>query len=70
MYVAEEGIKDKTRMTDQPPFGPGFTKTQADEATTMDILLSSFKDDGDDFAMYILKDSEGKAIKQLTISGY
>lgn len=70
MYIAEAGIEDKTRMMDLPPFGPGFSTAQADEATTMDIVVSSFKDYGDDFVMYILKDSEGKAIKQLTIAGY
>jgi hypothetical protein len=70
MYIAEAGIEDKTRMTALPPFGPGFSKAQADKASTMDIALSSFKDHGDDFAVYILKDSEGKVIKQLTIAGY
>jgi hypothetical protein len=69
MHIAES-IKDKDRMTVQPPFGPGFTIEQANEAATMDIVFSSFKDDGDDFIMYILKDSEGKAIKQLKIEGY
>jgi hypothetical protein len=70
MYISEEGITDKARMTMQPPFGPGFTQTQADRAATMTVAHSSFRDEGDDYTIFILKDSEGKAIEQTKVEGY
>lgn len=70
MYYTSKDITDKQQMTAQPPFGPGFTQTQADEAATMDIVNSSFKDDGDDYTMFILKDSEGKVLNKATVGGY
>jgi len=57
-------------MTAQPPSGPGFTQTQADEAATMDILNSSFKDDGDDYTMFILRNSEGEVVNKSVVGGY
>jgi len=70
MYLVEQDIKDKARMSEKPPFGPGFNQIQVDRAATMDVAVSSFKDKGDDFTVFILKDSEGKAIEQQTIYGY
>lgn len=70
MYYASKDITDKQQMTAQPPFGPGFTQTQADEAATMDILNSSFKDDGDDYTMFILKNSLGEVVNKTIIGGY
>jgi len=70
MYYASKGITDKKQMTAQPPSGPGFTQTQADEAATMDILNSSFKDDGDDYTMFILRNSEGEVVNKSVVGGY
>jgi hypothetical protein len=57
-------------MTAQPPFGPGFTQAQAEEAATMDIAHSSFKDDGDEYSIFILKDPYGNIINSAKIEGY
>ena len=57
-------------MTAQPPFGPGFTQAQADEAATMDIAHSSYKEDGDDYNIFILKDSYGQIIHKAVVEGY
>lgn len=70
MYYSSSDITDKKQMTAQPPSGPGFTQAQADEAATMDIVNSSFKDDGDDYTMFILKDSEGKVVNKTILEGY
>lgn len=70
MYTSNKDITDKSRMTEKVPFGPGFTQEQANAAATMDIMHSSFKDDGDDYTMFVLKDSEGKVINKAVIGGY
>jgi hypothetical protein len=70
MYTYAKDIVDKLRMTELPPFGPGFTKAQAEEAATMDVLCSSFKDDGDDYSMFVLKDKDGKTITTARVGNY
>jgi hypothetical protein len=70
MYAAQKNIRNKTEMTTKPPFGPGFTQTQADEAETMDIECYSFKDDGADFTVFILRDGEGKVKYRSVFGGY
>jgi hypothetical protein len=70
MYTYAKDIVDKVRMTKLPPFGPGFTKAQAEEAATMDVLCSSFKDDGDDYTMFVLKDKDGKTITTTKVDNY
>jgi len=70
MYTYAKDIGDKLRMVMLPPFGPGFTKAQANEAATMDVLCSSFKDDGDDYTMFILKDRDGKTITTARVDNY
>ena len=57
-------------MTMLQPFGPGFTKEQAEEADSMDILCSSFKDDGDDYTIFILKNKDGKTIATARVDNY
>jgi hypothetical protein len=70
MYVAQKNIRDKTKMTARPPLGPGFTQTQADESETMDIEHSSFKDDGADYTVFILRDGEGNVRYRSVVGGY
>ena len=70
MYTFAKDIRDKLRMTMLQPFGPGFTKEQAAQADSMDILCSSFKDDGDDYTMFILKDKDGKTITTARVDNY
>jgi len=70
MYFSSKDVTDKTQMTRQPPLGPGFTQAQADEAHTMDIAHSSFKDDGEDYTLFILKDSKGQKITSAKMDGY
>lgn len=61
---------DKTRMLEKPPFGPGFSIDEAEQAESMSISFSDFNEPGDDCTVFTLHTSEGKVVASKTIIGY
>jgi hypothetical protein len=64
-----ESTADKKRMMTRPPFGPGFTETQAADADMMEVWASSFSDDGSDFCEFRLL-SGGSVTTTRRVDGY
>ena len=60
----------KDRMTEKPPFGPGFSVNEAEKADSMSITFTDFKDLGEDYTVFDLHDKDGKVIATKTIIGY
>lgn len=70
MYIASKDITDKTQMTMPPPFGPGLSKQQVEKAYSMDVAVSSFREDGDDYTLFIVKNELGETIKSVKVDNY
>ena len=67
-----EIVKDRGLMrapTFQCP-GGGFTPDEIDRAASLEIYGSGFNDPGEDFCLFILKDSDGREIAQRRVEGY
>lgn len=61
---------DKTRMIESPPLGPGFSIDEAEQAGSMSITFSNFKESGEDYTLFTLHEKEGAVIAKKTIKGY
>jgi hypothetical protein len=64
------GLDLITQATTRPPFGPGFTSDEVDNAERLEIYGSSFKQSGGDYCLFVLKDKNGAVIAQRRIDGY
>jgi hypothetical protein len=61
---------DKTRMTEPPPLGPGFSIDEAEIADSMSITFSAFNDPGDDYTIFNLHAKDGSVVATRKINGY
>ena len=61
---------DKTRMLEKPPFGPGFSIDEADQAESMSIAFSDFNEPGKDYTTFTLHAADGQVISTKTVTGY
>lgn len=61
---------DKTRMLENPPFGPGFSIDEAEQADSMSISFSDFNEPGEDYTTFTLHAADGRVITTKTIAGY
>lgn len=61
---------DKTRMLQNPPFGPGFSIDEAEQADSMSIAFSDFNESGEDYTKFTLHAADGQIIATKTIKGY
>lgn len=58
------------RATRGRPFGPGFTRTQASAASTMEVWGSGLADPEDDYCEFRLLDRDGALIAARQTNGY
>ena len=61
---------DKTRMLEKPPFGPGFSIDEAEQAESMSIAFSDFNEPGEDCTSFTLHADDGRVIATKTIIVY
>jgi hypothetical protein len=63
--------RDKTRMTEKPPLGPGFSIEEAEMADSMSLTFSSFSAPGEDWTEFVLHNHDGSKITATRIiKGY
>jgi len=55
--------------TQQPPFGPGFSSEQAEEADKLEVWGSSFNDPGPDYCAFKLLKA-GEVVAERTVGGF
>jgi len=56
--------------TEKAPFGPGFSKEEAETATRMEVHGSSFNDSGADWTEFRLIGAKGNVFKKRRVGGY
>ncbi|MDA8102641.1 MAG: hypothetical protein M0Z34_06735 [Nitrospiraceae bacterium] len=66
--VVSEKIEDGA--TEPGPFGPGFRLPVIQRAARMEIVGSSFADEGSDWVDFVLRDQDGREIARRRIAGY
>jgi len=64
-----EKVTDKSRMTEQKPFGPGVDQAMADKATVMEIWGSVFNEPGPDFCEFVIKAGDVEIARE-RVEGY
>jgi hypothetical protein len=65
--IAGAGLQDKATL--RPPFGPGFSATEAADADKMEVWHTQFKDPGPDYSEFRLFKG-GRQVGSKRIDGY
>jgi len=71
-YVMEKltGARMVEVATDKPPFGPGFSPEEVEEASSMEIIGSTVSDPGPDWCEFVLLDKDGSRVGCTRVPGY
>ena len=69
MYLDSTTTK-KELMTSPPPFGGGFTKEQAAQATRMELWGSDWNEPAPDYCKFRLFDEKNTMIGEKYVLGY
>ena len=64
------GDELKFKGINSPPFGPGFSEEQVEQAAALELWGSGFKDPGPDCNEFRLIDADGDVIAKKRLNGY